>query len=385
MNGLRTWIEIDKKALRSNMGQFLNLIPKKTRLMAVVKSNAYGHGLVQVSKFLSSKFYTLGASRLWFGVDSIVEAVTLRREGINNPILVLGSILPDRLQEAVPQKIILTISNFESLKNLSRLKDRPEFHLKIDTGMHRQGFLPQDISKVLKSLRFYGLTPGGLYTHFAAAKDAVYPTHTLAQLEKFNEAASKFKKAGLGSLVCHSAASGGALLFPESHLDMVRVGMGLYGYFPSPEAGLHLQDKIKLRPVLTWKTVVVETKEIPTGSYVGYDLTEKVKRKTKIAVLPIGYWHGYDRGLSSIGEVLIKGKRAKLLGRVSMDMIVVDITDIGNKFKSQKSKVKIGDEVVLIGRQGSDAIWADELALKIGTSQYEFLTRINPLIKRVIK
>jgi len=148
----------------------------------------------------------------------------------------------------------------------------------------------------------------------------------------------------------------------------------LYGYWSSWVAKVKHPPQMVLKPILTWKTIVVEVKEIPAGSYVGYDLTERVSQKTKIAVLPVGYWHGIDRGLSSIGEVLIRGRRRKVLGRVSMDMVVVDVTD--------KPHVKVGNEAVLLGKQGKDAIWADEIALKIGTSAYEVLTRINPLIER---
>lgn len=374
MDELRTWVEINHKALGHNFKLFLDLLPRKTKFMAVVKSNAYGHGLTLVAKTLTS--YQLPVTKLWFGVDSIVEALALRREGIKNSVLVLGSTLPARLAKAFSENITLTISSFESLAALRKNRKTPIFHIKIDTGMHRQGFLPKDIFKLIKLLKYLKLSPQGVYTHFAAAKDIVYPTYTLEQLKKFNSAVLSLKKAGFKNLIHHTAASGGALLFPDSHLDMVRIGMALYGYFPSPEAGLHWRNKIKLKPVLTWKTIIVEIKEIPAGSYVGYDLTEKVARKTKIAVLPVGYWHGYDRGLSGMGEVLIKGERAKILGRVSMDMAVVDITDI--------PKVRVGDKVVLIGKQEKEELWADELALKVGTSQYEFLTRINPLIKRVI-
>ncbi len=386
---LRTWIEIDKKALRHNVEQFLKLIPRRTRFMAVVKSNAYGHALVLVARALANlqpTTYNL-QPRLWFGVDSIVEALRLRREDVKNPIFVLGSTLPSRMREAAEHNIILTISNFESLAALAKLRERPAFHIKIDTGMHRQGFLPSETPKLVKLLKRLKLSPQGVYTHFAAAKDIAYPTYTLEQFKKFKVTVEKFKKAGFRNLIRHAAASGGTLLLPESHLDMVRVGMGIYGYFPSFELRTMKDElRIALRPVLTWKTIISEVKEIPAGSYVGYDLTERVSRKTKIAVLPIGYWHGYDRGLSSVGEVLIRGKRRKILGRVSMDMVTVDITDINGKSKIQnpKSKIKVGDEAVLIGRQGQDAIWADELSLKIGTTPYEFLTRINPLMERVI-
>src|SRR3989338_2891593 len=385
---LRTWIELDKKALVQNIGQFLKFIPVRTRLMAVVKSNAYGHGLAQVAKQpaeLGVKNNELGVhnskfiihnSRLWFGVDSIVEALRLREEGIKNSILVLGSTLPGRFKEAEENNIILTVSNFESLGALKKLKNPPEFHIKIDTGMYRQGFLPEQIQKLLKLIKLYKLAPEGIYTHFASAKDRGYPTYTFEQLKKFKQAIKEFERAGFRKLIKHAAASVGTILFPSSHLDMVRIGIGLYGYWPSPESRImNFELGINLKPILTWKTLVSEIKEIPVGSYVGYDLTERVSRKTKIAVLPIGYWHGYDRGLSSIGEVLIRGKRVKVLGRVSMDMTVIDVTDV--------PWVKDGYEVVLIGKQKKDAIWADEVALKLGTTQYEVLTRINPLIRRI--
>lgn len=392
VNDLRTWVEIDQKALRHNVAEFLKLIPRQTKFMAVVKSNAYGHGLVTAAQSLAelgirnkevgmrkthnSKFL-IHNSRLWFGADSIVEGLRLRREGIQNPILVLGSTLPSRMSDAVEHNIAFAISNFDALRAYARLQHRPPFHLKIDTGMHRQGFLPHEIKKVAGVLKKRRMIPEGIFTHFALAKDIAYPTYTLEQLRKFHEVAAVLYKAGFKNLMRHAAASGGTLLFPESHLDMVRIGMAMYGYWPSEESRIRNKELgIMLKPVLTWKTVIVEIKKIPKGVFVGYDCTERVSRPTTIGVLPIGYWHGYDRGLSGIGEVLIRGHRAKVLGRVSMDMIVVDITDIRG--------VKIWDEVVLIGKQGKEAVWADDMALKIGTSQYEVLTRINPLIKRVL-
>ena len=390
MDDVRTWIEINLKELSHNVGEFLRIIPKRTQFMAVVKSNAYGHGLVQVAKQLAelgirnkelgggihnSKF-AIHNSMLWFGVDSIVEGLRLRREGIKNPTLVLGATLPARLSDARESAIILTISNFDALRALSHLKEPPDFHIKIDTGMHRQGFLSKDILALLKMLKHSHLNPAGIYTHFAAAKDVAYPTYTKMQLAEFEKAVAAFHRAGFKNIVRHATASGGTLLFPETHLDRVRIGMGMYGYWPSEESRIKNQEsRFLLKPVLIWKTVITEIKEIPAGSAVGYDLTERVSRKTKIAVLPIGYWHGYDRGLSSVGEVLIRGKRVKVLGRVSMDMTVIDVTDV--------PWVKDGDEVVLIGKQKKDAIWADEVALKLGTTQYEVLTRINPLIRRI--
>jgi len=406
---LRTWIEINRNALEHNVRQFLKLIPARTRLMAVVKSNAYGHGIVQVAEFLANqmrinsrifanKNSRLISDKLWFGVDSIVEALRLREEGIKNPILVLGSTLPNRMKEAAEQNIILTVSNFESLSSLIRANKRIAFHLKIDTGMHRQGFLPKEMPRLLRVIGRWPLAVGrsfqGVYTHFASAKDRAYPTYTLQQFGEFKTAVRQFEKAGYKNLMKHAAASGGALLFPQAHLDMVRIGIGLYGCWPSPETeaqyslpvnrqhathssvrlGTNNPQRFELNPVLTWKTIVSEVKEIPTGSFVGYDLTERVHRKTKIAILPVGYWHGIDRGLSSIGEVLIHKRRRKIIGRVSMDMVVVDVTDA--------PAVSVGAEAVLIGKQGKERIAAEEIALRIGSTSYEVLTRINPLIER---
>ena len=376
---VRTWVEIDQSALRHNAEQFFTLIGRDTRFMAVIKSNAYGHGLLQVAKLLA--VLTPKPSplhlRLWFGVDSIVEALRLRREGIKNSILVLGYTLPSRVGEAAVQNITLTISNFEALQALDRQKKRPAFHLKVDTGMHRQGFLPREIPELVSFLKHKKLAPEGIYTHFASAKDPRDPQYTELQLSLFGGVTSEFEQAGFRGMIRHAAATGGTLLFPESHYDMVRVGIGLYGYWPSAEAqNAKRKAQISLKPVMAWKTIIGEIKEVPSGSRIGYDETETVRRRTKIAVLPIGYWHGYDCGLSGIGEALVGGARARVLGRISMDMTVADLTDI--------PKVCVGDEVVLIGKQEKEAIWADELALRIGTTAYEFLTRINPLIRRVV-
>lgn len=354
--------------------------------MAVVKSNAYGHDFVLVAKALLTlrSFNEEG----WFGVDSIVEALRLRREGITNPILVLGHTVSSRLRDALVHDIVVTISNADALRALMAENSHPAFHLKIDTGMHRQGFLVENIAEVGRALARAKLTPQGVYTHFAAAKDPVYPTYTRMQIEHFRQALGVLQRQGFKGMLRHAAASGGTLLFQDAHFDMVRVGMGMYGHWPSAEskiqfsiprfsnAGKKKDGSIQLKPVLTWKTVIAEVKTIPRGSYVGYDLTERVHRDTIIAVLPIGYWHGYDRGLSSVGHVIVKGKRAKILGRISMDMTVVDVTDMRGPLP--------GDEVVLIGRQGKEEITADEIAGIIGTSAYEFLTRVNPLIRRMI-
>ncbi|MBI5306692.1 alanine racemase [Candidatus Wolfebacteria bacterium] len=372
---IRTWVEINRQNLKNNYKTFRNLISQKCFLMAVVKSNAYGHGLIDFSRSVEK----LGV--YWFGVDSVIEAENLRKAGVKKPILVLGYTLPDKINEAVKNNISLTIADFSALKNIDRrgvLRDKLKIHLKIDTGMHRQGFFVSEIPaviKILKSLPNVNLE--GVYTHFSSAKNPAFPAATARQIEEFKKAVNLLESAGFKKIIKHAAATSGTINFPQSHFDMVRIGIGLYGYWPSKETKEAFKNKIKLKPILSWKTIVGQIKNLPKGSKIGYDLTEIVNRSSRMAILPIGYWHGFPRSLSSIGKVLINGKEAKILGRVSMDMICVDITDIKN--------AKIGDEAVLIGKSGKLEISADDLAYLSDTVNYEIITRINPLIKRIVK
>ena len=370
-NELRTWIEVDKKAIFHNIAEFRKIIKSKTKLMAVVKSNAYGHGLVDFAKTTESKVD-------WFGVDSITEGLKLRQIGLKKPILVLGYTLPSRVGDAAKNNISLTVSTLDALKNLAILKNKPKIHLKIDTGMHRQGFFLKDLPaqaglpQIMKILKRFKLAPEGLYTHLAAAKDKLYPSYSFKQIEDFKRADELFKKFGYNNYLCHVSASAGAMLYPEAHFDIVRIGIGLYGMFGAKE--LEIQTNVKLKPALAWKSIIGEIKTVSKNSFIGYDLTEKVLKPSRLAIIPIGYWHGFDRGLSSIGEILIKGKRCKILGRVNMDMTVVDASSVPN--------AKIGDEVVILGASGKEKITAEDMALKIGTINYEIVTRINPLIRR---
>lgn len=370
--GLRTWIEIDRRAIAHNYRLIRSLIPKRTKLLGVVKSNAYGHYLHDFAKELER----LGADFL--GIDSFVEAAALRKEGIRSPILVLGHTLPENFAEAARKKISLAVSSFEQLRYLERAKGLLRIHLKADTGMHRQGFALSDMSRVKKflgkNLHSKRFALEGIFTHFAGAKGKDNGTYTRLQMREFKEWVAMARGLGYCPIV-HAAASGGTLLFPESHFDMVRPGIALYGIWPSEEAEKKLSRRLRLRPVLSWRTVISEIKTLPKGERIGYDLTEKLKRPSVVAVCPIGYWHGFPRALSSIGYVLVRGKRAKVLGRVSMDMISVDITGIKG--------AEGGDVVTLIGRDGKETLRAEDIARSIpGSSSYELVTRLNPLIKR---
>lgn len=374
MANVRTWIELDIKALHHNLKQFLNIIKPKTRLMAVIKSNAYGHGLVCTAQGLLKDTYF--KKHGWFGVDSITEGLRLRREGIESPILILGHTLPKLFQEAKEKKLIISVADFASLSQLNKLKQKPQFFIKIDSGMHRRGFLPEDIDNLIYFLKNNKVIPAGIFTHFASASSNIHRASSLRQIRTFKNIINIFETSGFKNLIKSMSATGGTLFYPEAHFDMVRVGMGIYGYPPSlPDESKSVPSKIELRQPLVWKTVVAEIKEVPKGSYIGYSLSKKVVRQSRLAILPIGYWHGYDRRFSNKTEVLIKGQRVPVLGLVSMDMVVVDVTGIDT--------IEVGDEVVLIGRQGKGYIGADELAQKINCSHYELLTCLNPLIKRL--
>jgi alanine racemase len=373
---LRTWIEIDKKAIAQNYRTFRKLVGKKVLLMAVVKSNAYGHNIHEFAREMEQ----LGAD--WLGADSLTEALALRKDGVRLPILALGFTLPSQYGEARKHGISLTISSMAQLALVTKLpasKIPLRVHIKVDTGMHRQGFQMGESRKLLGAI---ALAPTkifhieGLYTHFAEAKNPRSSDSTKRQIAEFEKWKELFFEAGHDP-ICHTVATGGALLYPQAHYDMVRIGIGCYGLWPSKEAELHLSHMLTFHPVLAWKAVIGEVKQVKAGGRVGYDLTQRLTRDSVLAVIPIGYWHGIPRLLSSKGRVLVRGKSAGIVGRISMDMMVVDVTGILG--------VAMGDEVVLIGKQGAQRIKAEELALFAATTQYEIVTRLNPLIKRVYR
>ncbi len=371
---LRTWLEIDRAAIKNNYEVFRRLIGPKVKLMAVVKSNAYGHGLVHFAE----EMVTLGADYL--GVDSMVEALRLREEGIVTPILVLGFTRPANFSLAAPQNISLTISSLESLDYLLANQNvwaRPEklkIQLKVDTGMHRQGFLFSDFPRALDLLKKLTETVEvvGVFSHLAGPAFTEFQAQTEEQIATFQQFLQALDGAGFSSqkLLKHLAATGGALAYPAAHHDLVRIGLGLYGLWPSRELEEKFGQSFPLQPALTWQTIIGEVKTLDQDGAIGYEFTEDVRRGMAVAICPIGYWHGFRRHLSSIGEVLVRGERAKVLGRVSMDMIAIDVTKIAG--------VKAEDVVTIIGQGSTARHYGDQ----IGTSQYEIITGINPLIKK---
>lgn len=374
---LKTWIEIDRRAVRNNVRAFRSILKKKTKLFAVVKSNAYGHGFELFSKL------ALDAGVDGFCVDSVIEGEKLRSVGVMLPILILGPTLPTLLLRAQKASVTISISNFEALTALLKSKQSVQFHLKVDTGMHRQGFFPSDIASVLKKIKTSkNLTKNfkGVFTHFAAAKDVAYPTVTKMQNEAFLRVKKTCIRAGFRSLLFHAAATGATALYPETHHDIVRIGIGLYGYLPTRETYIGLERvwgrQLHIQRVLTWRAVISECKKLNVGDYIGYDFSEQLDRNTLSVVLPVGYWHGYSRALSGQGEVLIGGVRGKVLGRVSMDLLSIGLP--------KGTRANVGDVATLIGSSGKEILDADSVALRAGTTCYELLTRINPLITRII-
>lgn len=370
----RTWVEINRNAALYNVAAFRSLIPKTTKLMSVVKSNAYGHGILTFPRIVKNHVD-------WFGVDSITEGLSLKKQGIKNPVFVLGATLESRLEEAARRNVVVTVSNFDILKKALRLKRPPGFHLKFDTGMHRQGFMESDLPALLKTFRMLNSESRtfplcGAYTHFARAKGQKPDRCTHAQLKCFLKIAEELRPYAGKDFISHASATAGALMVPHARLDMVRIGIGLYGLWPSRDVRA-ANKNVCLAPALQWKTLITEIKLFGTGERIGYDLTERLRRPSRIAILPVGYWHGLDRGLSSRGRALVRGIVCKFLGRVSMDMITLDVTDVPG--------VRPGDEVTLIGKDKNEEITAQNIADQLGTIQYEVITRINPLIERVVK
>lgn len=370
----RSWVEIDKKALKHNLTKLSKLVNKNVLKMAVVKSNAYGHGMVECAQFFDKSGID------FLAVDSFDEARDLRSVGIRKPILVLGWTSAKDFNEAIRLDVSLTISSLNSLKDAQKisLKNKSKklkIHIKIDSGLHRQGFNPTEIPKIISTLsKCPEIIVEGLYSHLAAAESPKLLKYTKKQITVFEQSIKMFEKNGYKPIT-HISASAATILYPESHFQMVRFGISIYGLWPSQEVRNLNLNKINLKPALSWRSIVSEIKKIKGGEPVGYDCSEKVKTDSTIAIIPIGYWHGLPRSVSSKGEILIRGQKAKILGKVSMDMIVVDITQIND--------AKAGDIATIIGADRKNIITADNLAEKAGTINYEIVTRINPLITRI--
>lgn len=373
------WVEVDAAAIRGNLAVFRQRLSPGVRLGAVVKSNAYGHGILEVAAIAAQS----GAD--WLCVNSLEEAVRLREACHDLPLLVMGYIPLADLETVVLldlRPVVYRREVLETLAGHARRHGRTvAVHLKVETGTHRQGVAEADVPALADYIRAApGLRLEGLSTHFANIEDTTEHGYANTQIECFDRIAAGLREAGHELPVRHAACSAATLLFRRVQLDLVRVGISMYGLWPSKETYLSCLERAgsapQLRPALTWKTRVAQVKPVPEGAYVGYGCSYRTSRASRIAVLPVGYHEGYDRGLSGVAHVLIGGRRAPVRGRICMNMCLVDVTD--------SPGVAPEDEVVLLGSQGTERIAAEQLAAWCGTIAYEVVSRIHPGIPRVV-
>jgi alanine racemase len=373
------WVEIDSGALRNNVAEFKRRIGAGPRLGAVVKSNAYGHGMVEVARIAAD------ASADWLCVNNAGEGVALRDAGLSLPILVMGYVPLDGLEQVVERTLQPVVYNMETLERLAALASargvQACVHVKIETGTHRQGVLERDVPAFVARIReLPSLTLAGVTSHFANIEDTTNHEFAESQIAAFTRIADAIASSYPSPFLRHSACSAAVLLFNRTHLDLTRVGISLYGLWPSKETYVSCLERGKpsldLKPVLAWKTRIAQVKLVPEGGYVGYGCAWRATRPTKIAVLPVGYYEGYDRELSGLAHVLVRGKRAPVRGRICMNMCMVDVTDIPG--------AALEDEVILLGRQGDERITAEQLAGWAGTISYEIVARIHPSLPRVV-
>jgi len=333
--------------------------------MAVVKRNAYGCGALAISRV------ALEAGAEYLGVYSLEEALELREAGMHAPLLIMGPVSPDRADTVVKQRLTPTVVETELARALShagqKLDTAAEVHVKIDTGLNRFGVSMEEAPQLLNIIEeLPNLKVVGLYTHFSSA-DETDSMPTKIQLERFLKLTKLFPQIKL----LHAANSAATLQFPETHLDMVRVGISLYGFYPSAA----VRKTVLLKPVLSLKTRVIRVHSIKAGEGVSYGLTWVAPRDSIVALIPFGYSHGLPRLLSNRGEVLIRGKRAPIRGVVCMDQSIVDVTEIPG--------VRVGDEVTIIGQDGSEEITATEIAELTNTIHYEVITRLPAVLPRL--
>ena len=368
----RVYAKIDLDAVTYNMEQMKQRIDGDTKIMAVIKSDGYGHGAIQVAEVLEKYDYIWG-----FAVATLDEAVVLRTEGIQKPILVLGCIFPDQYLEMLDNDIRMNVYTEEMAKEISYMARREGktayLHIKLDTGMARLGFAVnnESVDAITLISKLPNVNMEGVFTHFAKA-DETDKTFTKNQISQFVSMTEKLRERGVTFPYEHCANSAAIIDVEDARFDIVRAGISTYGLYPSEEVN---QNAVHLKPALALKSHVAFVKEIEEGTPVSYGGTFVAEKKMKIATIPVGYGDGYPRSLSGKGYVLIRGKKANILGRICMDQFMVDVTDIEG--------VSFGDKVTLIGRDGNEAISVEKLSELSGRFNYEFICALGKRIPRV--
>ncbi len=364
-----TWAEINLKNYSYNFNSVKKIIGPYVKIMAVVKANAYGHGAVAIAKQATK----LGASYL--GVVCMYEAKQLRAAEIKTPILILNYTDPASVSEALDLNLTLNVMDKEVLTALDRYAGRKnkiaKIHVKIDSGMHRAGLVPDEALRFIPTVENYKYVRlEGIFTHLAASDERDL-SFTYKQLEEFDKFLAKLKEKKIIPSLIHASNSGATLRVKKAYYNMVRSGIILYGLTPSEDFKMPFIPK----PVMSVKSIIVQTRIIEKGETVGYGRTFKAKKKTAVAVIPMGYADGLRRGPVNWGFVLVKGRKVPILGRVSMDQTSIDITNIPS--------IKTGEEVVLLGKQQNNEITAEDIAKKIGTINYEVVSGIAARVSRV--
>lgn len=368
-----TWVEVSLDALESNWNELKRFLPNQMHMMAVVKADAYGHGAAEVAR------QVLKQGAAYLGVAFLDEALELRTAGITAPILVLGYTSPEGIPLAIEHDITLALFSEEVLATLQSMNmahdgKRLKVHVKIDTGMGRVGLHQKAdaIAFVEQLTQLPNVVDlEGLFTHYAIA-DELDKTYTLQQYHKFEEIVSHFQNQGINIPYIHAGNSATAIDTPELSYNMIRVGIAMYGMYPSDVVKM---DHVLLKPVLSIKTKVVMLKTLPEGSGISYGLRYHTQGQELIATLPIGYADGFSRILNGKSEALIKGRRVPVVGTICMDQCMIQVNDVPD--------AEVGDEVVILGSQGQASITAEEIAAKLGTINYEVVCMLSHRIPRV--
>ncbi|QTA81165.1 Alanine racemase [Desulfonema limicola] len=364
------WSEINLGAIAHNINELRSLLDPKVKMLTAVKANAYGHGMTAVAETALK----CGADML--GVARYDEGIDLRRAGITAPVLVFGYTSPDAAEDIIKYKLTPTIFSFETARRFASAAQKSgkkiKIHIKIDTGMGRIGIIqvPAPDNEIKQIVRLSGLEPEGIYTHFACA-DSRDKNHAGIQFKRFTDLLDRLSASGIEFPIRHAANSAALIDMPETHLDMVRPGIALYGLYPSHEVDC---SQVNLKPAMTLKAKIGQIKEVPAGFTVSYGSTYTTTCPGRIATIPAGYADGFRRSLSSRGSMLVCGQRAPVIGRVCMDMTMLDISHIEN--------ARPESEVVIIGRQGSEVITADEMANMLDTINYEVVSCIMSRVPR---
>jgi alanine racemase len=366
----RVWTEIDLAAIAHNLKQIRRRLPAETEILTVVKADAYGHGAVEVGRCVLQH----GASML--GVGDSCEALQLREAGITAPILVLGALVPGEIEPVIAADVTVCIHSSQKarlLDQMSRTLRKPlRVHVKIDTGMGRLGVLPERALPLVEEIGGYpNLQLEGICTHLASTR--AEDPFVEEQMDRFETTLSDIQRAGVSVRYRHAANSLGCFFYPRTVFNLLRPGIAAYGLIGRASAG----RGIELRPALSLKTQVIFIKDLPADSPVGYAGTFRTQRPTRIAILPVGYNDGYSFHFSNRAQVLVKGRRVPVIGRVSMDYTTADVTDIPG--------VQVGEEVVLIGRQGEESISVEELAKIKETIPYEITCALGKRVRRIYR